>query len=104
MSRIEMLKGFIAQRPTDPFPRYALALEYRNGGRLDDACELFEALMREHPDYTAAYLHAGQALIAHGRPEDARGAFSRGIEACVRRGDSHARGELEAALAQLHPR
>jgi predicted Zn-dependent protease len=100
-SRIEMLKGFIAQRPTDPFPRYALALEYKNAGRMEEARETFDALMAAHPDYTAAYLHAGQTLIAIGRADDARAVFTRGIEACARRGDAHARGELEGALALL---
>ena len=36
-SRIDALLGFIQQKPQDPFPRYALALEYKNGGRLDEA-------------------------------------------------------------------
>ena len=40
-SRIEMLQAFIAQKPRDPFPRYALALEYKNAGRLEDARATF---------------------------------------------------------------
>jgi predicted Zn-dependent protease len=101
MSRIEALKGFITQRPADPFPRYGLAMEYKNAGRLDEAREAFHALMHEHPDYTAAYLHAGQTLLALGQPDEARAVFTRGIDACARRGDAHTRGELEGALAQL---
>ena len=101
MSRIETLKGFIAGRPADPFPRYALALEYKNAGRLDEARETFEALMAAHPSYTAAYLHAGNTLVALGRPAEARAVYARGIEACARAGDAHARGELEGALALL---
>jgi tetratricopeptide (TPR) repeat protein len=100
-SRIDMLKGFITQRPADPFPRYALALEYRNAGRLEEARDVFEALMSAHPAYTAAYLHAGNTLVALGRAADARLAYARGIEACVRAGDAHARGELEGALGAL---
>jgi tetratricopeptide (TPR) repeat protein len=99
MSRVETLKGFIAQRPEDPFPRYALAMEYKNGGRLDEARETFEALMRSHPAYTAAYLHAGNTLVALGRRADARAVYQRGIDACTLAGDSHARGELQGALA-----
>ena len=101
MSRIETLTRFIAERPTDPFPRYALALEYKNSGRLDEARQTFEALMAAHPTYTAAYLHAGNTLLALGRSPDARQVFERGIEACARAGDAHARSELEAALALL---
>jgi tetratricopeptide (TPR) repeat protein len=101
MSRIETLKGFIAQRPQDPFPRYALALEYKNGGRLEEARETFAALMDAHPSYTAAYLHAGNTLLALGQRAEARAVYQRGVEACGRAGDAHARGELEGALASL---
>ena len=101
MSRIETLKGFISQRPADPFPRYALALEYKNAGRLDEARATFEELLQAHPAYTAAYLHAGNTLLALGRRDDARAVYTRGVEACARAGDAHARGELEGALASL---
>jgi tetratricopeptide (TPR) repeat protein len=100
-SRIDALLGFIQQKPQDPFPRYALALEYKNGGRLDEARATFDALMSAHPDYTAAYLHAGNTLLALGLRDDARAVYQRGVEVCVRRGDAHARGELEGALASL---
>ncbi|HEX2658768.1 MAG TPA: hypothetical protein VHU40_10870, partial [Polyangia bacterium] len=65
-SRIEMLQAFIAQKPSDPFPRYALALEFKNAGRLDEAAALFSDLMTKDPDYTATYLHAGNLLVAMG--------------------------------------
>jgi tetratricopeptide (TPR) repeat protein len=100
-SRVEMLRSFIAQRPDDPFPRYALALEHKNAGRLDDAWGEWGALLGAHADYVPAYLHAGLTLIAMGRRDEARDVYRRGIEAAVRRGDAHARGELEGALAAI---
>ena len=100
-SRIEMLKAFAAQRPTDPFPLYGLALEHKNAGQLDEAWDLFTSLMEKHPTYTAAYLHAGNTAVALGRVGDARAVYTRGVEACVKVGDGHARGELEGALAAL---
>jgi tetratricopeptide (TPR) repeat protein len=96
-----MLKAFIAQRPNDPFPRYGLALEHKNAGQLEEAWALFAALMDEHPTYTAAYLHAGNTAAALGRLDDARATYTRGVAACVKAGDAHARGELEGALAAL---
>jgi tetratricopeptide (TPR) repeat protein len=96
-----MLQAFIAQRPNDPFPRYGLALEHKNAGRLEEAWSAFAELMETHPTYTAAYLHAGNAALALGRVEDARAVYARGVEACVKAGDAHARGELEGALASL---
>ena len=96
-----MLLSFIAQKPSDPFPRYALALEYKNAGRLDEARAVFSELMSLCPDYTATYLHAGDLLSKMGLKEDARSVFQTGITVASRRGDSHARGEIESALVAL---
>jgi tetratricopeptide (TPR) repeat protein len=98
-----MLKAFMAQRPADPFPHYGLALEYKNAGRLAEAGDTFAALMEKHPAYTAAYLHAGNTLVSLGRAEEARMVYTRGVEACIKGGDAHARGEIEGALAALPP-
>lgn len=100
-SRIDMLLGFIRANPQDPFPRYALALEYKNGGRLEEARATFDALMTANPDYTAAYLHAGNTLVALGLRDEARAVYQRGVAVCGQRGDTHARGELEGALSTL---
>jgi tetratricopeptide (TPR) repeat protein len=100
-SRIEMLTGFIAQRPDDPFPKYALALEHKNAGALALAWETFSSLIERHGDYVAAYLHAGNTLVALGRTSEARGVYEQGLAACQRTGDSHAQGELAGALASL---
>jgi tetratricopeptide (TPR) repeat protein len=78
-----------------------LAQEYKNAGRLNEARDEFAVLMREHPDYTAAYLHAGNVSMALGARDEAESIYRRGIAACIRRGDAHARGELEGALSAL---
>lgn len=97
--RIPMLLAFIEQKPRDPFPRYALALEYKNAAQLEDSRQQFDLLLREHPDYTAGYLHAGNVYLATGDRAAAARIYRTGIEACIRRGDAHARSELESALA-----
>jgi tetratricopeptide (TPR) repeat protein len=99
MPSVEALRAFLVTHPNDPFPRYALALEYKNGNRFQEAREEFAVLMRDHADYVAAYLHAGNTHLALGDRAAAREAFERGIAASVRKGDGHARGELESALA-----
>lgn len=99
--RVEALRAFVAQRPEDPFPRYALAMEYKNAGLLEQARREFEALIAEHRDYAAAYLHAGGTLAQMGSTSEARAVYLQGISVCAKTGDGHARSELEGALALL---
>jgi predicted Zn-dependent protease len=101
MDRIQTFKTFIARTPTDPFPRYGLAMEYKGSGQLAEAWTLFEELMTQFPDYVPTYLMAGGTLLASGRSAEAATVFRTGIEVSGRRGDLHARKELEAALAEL---
>jgi tetratricopeptide (TPR) repeat protein len=85
----------------DPFAWYGLAMEYRALSRHDDALATFEALRTRAPDYVPMYLMCGQMLEKMGRIEDARGWLSSGLEAARKKGDAHAAGELETALAAL---
>jgi tetratricopeptide (TPR) repeat protein len=101
VGRIEMLAEFVAQNPNDPFPRYGLAMEYKNGGRLAEAEAEFARLIGAFPDYVPAYLHAGNVYRALKRLDRADTTYRAGIEAATRKRDPHARGELEAALAEL---
>jgi len=91
----------VAQNPGDSFLRYGLAMEYRNSGDLQSAMSEFQALMEASPDYAATYFHAGQTLERLGRAEEARTVYQRGIEVTTRKGDQHARSELQGALDLL---
>jgi Tfp pilus assembly protein PilF len=104
MDRVETFKTFISRTPGDPFPRYGLAMEYKGSGRLAEAWDTFHELIEKFPDYVPSYLMAGGTLVALGQAEKAREIFARGIETAARRGDLHARKELESALAELAPR
>jgi tetratricopeptide (TPR) repeat protein len=101
MDRIATFRSFIAKSPTDPFPRYGLAMEHKGRGELAEAWRIFEELVTEFPDYVPTYLMAGGTLVALGRKDDAADIYRKGIEVATRRGDQHARGELEAALAEI---
>jgi tetratricopeptide (TPR) repeat protein len=103
MDRIATFKSFIQRSPADPFPRYGLAMEHKGRGDLAEAWAVFEDLLARFPDYVPAYLMAGGTLAALGRRDDACEVFRRGLEAAAKKGDQHARGELEAALAELRP-
>ncbi|HEY3805280.1 MAG TPA: tetratricopeptide repeat protein [Kofleriaceae bacterium] len=103
MDRLETFRSFIARSPSDPFPRYGLAMELKTRGDLESARAAFAELIEQFPDYVPTYLMAGGTLAALGRKTDAADAYRRGIEVATRRGDQHARRELESALAEVTP-
>jgi hypothetical protein len=103
MDRIATFRSFIAKSPSDPFPRYGLAMEHKGRGEHAEAWAVFEELIQKFPDYVATYLMAGGTLVALDRKADAVAIYQRGIEVAGRRGDAHARRELEAALAEITP-
>lgn len=99
--RLEALRKLLAQDPANRLARYGLAMEYGKAGRLEEALAEYRALISSHPDYAYAYFHAGQALERLGRVDEGRQVYARGVEAAIRAGDTHARGELQAALDVL---
>ena len=99
--RLELLKDLVAQNPRDSFSRYGLAMEYRNTGDLEAAMSEFRSLIAADPGYVAAYFHGGQTLERLGRQDEARDLYRSGLEAAGRKGDHHARGEIQAALDLL---
>jgi hypothetical protein len=103
MDRIASFRSFISKSPSDPFPRYGLAMEHKGRGELTEAWAVFEELISRFPDYVPSYLMAGGTLVALDRKDEAAEIFRKGIEVAQRRGDQHARGELASALAELTP-
>jgi tetratricopeptide (TPR) repeat protein len=103
MDRIATFRSFISKAPSDPFPRYGLAMEYKGRGELAEAWAVFEELLVKFPDYVATYLMAGGTLAALGRRDEAAAIYRTGIEVATRRGEQHARRELEGALAEISP-
>lgn len=103
MDRIATLKTFISRSPKEPFPRYGLAMEYKNRGEHAEAWGVFSELIQQFPDYVPTYLMAGGTLTALGRKDEAISVYRQGIEVATRAGDQHARRELESALAELSP-
>lgn len=103
MDRISTFKSFIVRSPADPFPRYGLAMEHRARGDLAEAWTVFSDLLENFPDYVPTYLMAGGTLTGLGRKDEAAAVYRRGVEVATRKGDPHARGELESALNELEP-
>jgi tetratricopeptide (TPR) repeat protein len=78
-------------------------MELKARGELAEAWTAFEELVTQFPDYVPTYLMAGGTLVALGRKDDAAEIYRKGIEVAQRRGDQHARRELESALAEITP-
>jgi len=100
-SRRQMLEEFVARKPDDAFSRYGLAMECMNSGDPSAANQHFRELLERNGEYVPAYLMYAQLLVRESRGEEARAILSSGIAAATRKGDAHARSELEALLAEI---
>lgn len=100
-SRREILEQFVAQKPTDAFARYGLALECVKLGDEAAAAGHFHKLLETNPGYSAGYFQFGQLLWRLGRLDEARKLLSDGIVVAQKAGDMHARDEMQAALTLL---
>jgi len=100
-NRLEALRALVEQNPADSRTRYMLAMELAGQGCYEEAVRHFEILLAGDADYVAAYYQGGQALEKLRQPDRARALYERGIEACRRTGNAHAREELQAALERL---
>lgn len=101
MDRVTVFRSFIAKSPQDPFPRYGLAMELKGRGDWDAAWVEFSTLLESFPDYVPTYLMAAGSLVEQGKTTEAKQLFRRGIDAATRKGDLHAKRELEEALALI---
>lgn len=99
--RLKMLEAMIEKGTTDPFVRYARALELRGLGQLEQALEAFAELRALHPRYVPTFLMAGQVAISLGKTEEARSWLTDGVNVAREERDEHARSELQQALDGL---
>ncbi len=100
-SRKKKLEAMLAEEPNDPELRYMLAMEHVSGGEDDAAVRCFQELLKCSADYPPAYHQAGRALHRLGRIAEARTMLERGIPVALKRGDSHAAGEMQELLDNL---
>ncbi|CAN5618344.1 hypothetical protein BH23BAC4_BH23BAC4_11820 [soil metagenome] len=100
MDRLAALLTFYEEDPADPFTRFALAQEYLKREDTTRGLEMYEALVRDHPDYVGTYYHLGQLYRALGRIDEAQNTFRQGIARATEAGDQHARAELQSVLLE----
>lgn len=100
MTRIEQLKKFIDQDPSDSFALYALGLEYVNNGNYTEAENCFRHLLFHHPAYIGTYFQFGKLLQALRREDEAKTIFEKGMEV-TRQTDLKTYSELQNALTNM---
>ncbi len=92
----------MTESPTaDSFAWYALALEHKGLGQVEEALSTFRKLRDRDPGYVPMYLMCGTMLSEAGRASDAREWLEAGRIEARARGNAHALGEIESALAAL---
>ncbi len=101
LARIEILKRYLTEDPSDTFLRYALALEYIGINDQKQANVLLENLLNEEPDYLAGYYMAGKTSEALSDLGKAKEWYSRGILVAEHQKNQHTLNELRSALEVL---
>ncbi len=99
--RLEKLRTMLEREPNDPFLLYGIAMEHKKLNDAAAALEFFDRVTRLDPGYCYAYHQKGLVHESQGDTDAAKRAYREGIEAAVKKGDDHARGEIEAALSMI---
>ncbi len=71
--RLLAARAWVAQKPTDRFGLYALAMELRGPGSWSECFEVFDRLLASHPNYAVGYYHYA---VSRRRAGDRAGALS----------------------------
>ena len=100
-SRIDLIRGMIAERGEDTFLLYSLAMELSSAGRWEEAIHQFDLCLKHDGEYLPAYPEAGKALRAAGKIERARTMFQAGIELAVKQAQAHTCDYLQQQLEGL---
>ena len=104
MSRIDAIKGLLAQDPKDPDLHLMLAAELRAESRYAEAAEALRnylGLMSPTHDIGAAYRDLGICLERTGQADAARETYQKGVEAATRHHHLGLQTEIETLLKPL---
>lgn len=99
--RLHQLQAMLQKSPDDTFLLYGLAMEYKKKEQPQNALEFLQRVIEVDPLYCYAYFQQGQVHENLGQTDAARRSYQQGIDAATRKGDAHARQEMEGALSML---
>lgn len=99
--RINKLLEMRVLMPSDPFPTYALGLEYHEMGEAVKAIAFLEETLHKFPDYLPVYYQLGHLLAENGEIQRAKTIFEAGITFARSTNDLKTLGELQEALYNI---
>jgi thioredoxin-like negative regulator of GroEL len=99
--RLQQLRSMLAEEPGDLFLRYAIALELKRAGDMEQAIADLESILQEDPKHIASYYQLATMLADLGRMSEAVEACEAGSMQCLVTGDRKARSELLALKEAL---
>ena len=100
-SRLDAFRAMVAANPENVLARFGLATEALKAGEHAEAAEHLRAYLARHDDEGNAYGRLAEALVALGRPDEAREALQSGIAAAQRHGHPGMAAEFEEKLDAL---
>lgn len=103
--RLIQLRAMLAEEPGDLFIRYAIALELKREGLMEEAMADLVAIISEQPAHIASYYQLALMLADSGRFAEAVSTCEAGALQCLVAGERKARTELlqlkEALIDEL---
>ena len=99
--RLNLLEAYLKEDPFDEFLKYALALEYKSLGRIQDAFSELKSLIEVSPDYLASYYMAGKFAEELQNQAEALNFYEIGIHIAIEQKNAHTLTELRTALNLL---
>lgn len=99
--RLQQLLKMLEREPDDAFLLYGAAMEHKKAGRPAEAIDYLRRTIAADALYCYAFYQLGQVYEAEGKVAEAKKAYEDGITAAIRKGDAHAKSELESALSML---
>ena len=101
MPRQDQIRKLLERTPNDAFLVYALAMEHKKAGELDEALRLLSRTAELDANYAYAHFQRGQIYEGRDDVPAARAAYTDGVAAARRAGDAKGEGEIGGALAAL---
>ena len=100
-SRLETLRRMAEDRPGDARLQFGLAVELLNRGETREGASALRSYLDLADDEGTGWGRLGAALADLGEVEEARDAYTRGLEIARRRGHSGLAEEFQEALENI---